>query len=332
MTPIDDDSRERLLGDVRDAMERAGADPARLATVRAGLAGSAIRGGTTLREVERRPRWIAAGGLLGVGAAALVAVLVLPAVDRKTTVSAAEILGRSRAALATPSAGIEVLSYDLTVGGLLADLLPVEQTGRLTVEETIDHDRVGRYRLLKLAPGGEIVGGIADDPVHGIRTRYLRANDRGYLLRFRDADVSAFSVPAVKRMALQAFIALMQTEDHQAVRETACGAEACYEVTVPRETAAPGALVSLSHARVLITAADARVVEASAVGEIAGRSFTVEFSLRQRDLRAASSVRDEDFEIASRPGDIVLEGSASSNPVWDVVERALAAIPPQPAR
>jgi hypothetical protein len=147
-----------------------------------------------------------------------------------------------------------------------------------------------------------------------------------------DADVSAFPVPAVKRMALQAFIALMQAGSDQAVRETACGGEACYEVTMPSDDGAVDRLVSLARARVLVTAADARVVEASAAGEIAGRSFTIEFSLRGRDLRDASTARDEDFEIVPRAGDIVLEGSASSNPVWDIVERALSAIPQQSAR
>ena len=36
-----------------------------------------------------------------------------------------------------------------------------------------------------------------------------------------------------------------------------------------------------------------------------------------------------DFDIAPQPGDVVLEGNASNNPIWDVVARALGAIPDQ---
>jgi hypothetical protein len=54
----------------------------------------------------------------------------------------------------------------------------------------------------------------------------------------------------------------------------------------------------------------------------------VEFALLTQDLRPGDSVEPADFDIAAQPGDIVLEGDASQNPVWDVVTRALRAIPP----
>lgn len=327
----DDDAREHLVQSVHDALAAHDPDPARLAAIRAHLASAPVRGGTTLRDrPHRSPWWIA--GAVAAAAAAVILMVVLPAVDRQTTVSAAEILGRSRAALSSPATGIEVLTYDLSVDGVLADLVPSEQTGQFTVEETIDHDRPGRYRLLKLAPGGDIVGGIADDPVRGARVRYLRAHGRGYLLRFADANVAAFSLPAVKRMALQAFITLMQAGDDQAVRETTCDGEACYEVIVPQAADAAGGIVSLSHARALITAADARIVELSATGRIAERPFGIEFVLKNRVVRAATAADQSAFDITPRPGDIVLQGNASSNPMWDVIERTLAAIPQQPSR
>jgi hypothetical protein len=326
-----DDARERLVQSVHDALDAADPDPARLASIRAHLSSAPVRGGTTLRERPGRSPWWIACTVAG-AVAALILMVVLPAVDRQTTVSAAEILGRSRAALSSPASGIEVLTYDLSVDGVLADLLPSEQTGRFTVEETTDHDRPGRYRLLKLAPGGDIVAGIADDPVRGMRVRYLRAHGRGYLLRFADANVAAFPLPAVKRMALQAFITLMQTGDDQAVRETTCDGEACYEVIVPQAAHAAGGIVSLSHARALITAADARIVEFSATGQIAERPFGIEFVLRNRIVRAETAADQSAFDITPRPGDVVLQGNASSNPMWDVIERALAAIPQQPSR
>lgn len=94
----------------------------------------------------------------------------------------------------------------------------------------------------------------------------------------------------------------------------------------------PALDAKLDEVIAIVTAVDARLVEFSAAGQIAQRPFGIEFALRARDLRSASSVTDADFDIAARPGDIVLQGSASSNPMWDVVERALAAIPQQPSR
>jgi hypothetical protein len=327
-----DTTHDDLVERVRDTLAAQGPDASRLGAMRRRVTTSASRGATTLREApSRRGWWI--GSVTITAAASLMLFLLLPTVDRQTTVSAAEILGRSRAALAAPAAGIEVLTYDLAVEGVLADLLPSEQAGRLTVEELIDHDHPGRYRLLKMTADGEIVGAIADDPLRGTRVRYLRAHGRGYLLRFTDAGAAALSFPALKRVALQAFIALMEAETNQAVRDIPCGAESCYEITLPQEP--PGMrtpLVSLARARAVVTSTDARLIEFSAAGQIADRPFGIEFTLTHRGLRTGASVTDADFDIAPRPGDVVLEGNASSNPMWDVVERTLAAIPREPAR
>lgn len=328
-----DNRHDRLVEDVRSALGAHEPGPERLGAMRAHLETAGVRGGTTLRDLPAPSRrWIAGGALAAAAAATLLFIMfIMPTVDRETTVSAAEILGRTRAALSTPTTGIEVLTYDLSVDGVLAEFLPVEQAGRFTVEETIDHDNPGRFRLLKVAEDGGLVAGLAEDPVSGVRTRYLRAHGRGYLLRFTGGGAPPFSLPSLKRMALQGFITLMQAETDQAVAETTCEGEPCYEITVPRSDAAPDALIALSHGRALITAADARLVEFSAAGQVAERPFGVEFRLRQRELRAASPDTTA-FELTARPGDVVLQGQASSNPMWDVVERALAAIPQQPSR
>ncbi len=104
-----------------------------------------------------------------------------------------------------------------------------------------------------------------------------------------------------------------------------------YEVVLP-DGSDPGAsqLLPLSRARALVTAADARLVAFSAAGQMAGRPVAIDFTLTGREVRAANSVTDADFDVPVRPGDIVLSGAASSSPAWDVLERALAAIP-QPA-
>lgn len=308
--------------------------PARRETLRGRLASGAAGGATTLRPVRTASRWIWPG-LAAAAAILLLLFVVLPGIDRQTTVSASEILDRSRNTLSARLSGIEVLTYDLELAGFLGDLLPAEQSGRFTIEETIDHDRAGRYRLLKLAPDGQVVGGAADDPGRRLRTRYLRADGRGYLLRFAGADVSTLSLPALKQTALQTFITMMQASTGKTLHEAQYGGERCYAIDIPETPAASGSILALERAHAVITAADARLVAFSASGSVAGRPFTIDFSLRSREMRPAAAAADGDFDIAAQPGDVILEGDASGNPLWDVVARALGTIPapaPGPGR
>ncbi|OFW04066.1 MAG: hypothetical protein A3H96_08795 [Acidobacteria bacterium RIFCSPLOWO2_02_FULL_67_36] len=317
------DARRRAIEPLLSLTRQAGVPPARLDAMRTRALNRG--GGTTLRPARAsRTPWLLAVG--AAAAAALVFFVALPAVDRQTAVSAAEILGRSQTALATPVSGIESLTYELAVDGVLGDLLPDEQTGRLTVRETIDHDRPGRFRLIKVASDGTIVGGIADDPSTGSRVRYIRANGRGFLLRFSTGDAAAFSFPAMRRVALQAFITLMQTSRDNAVSEIHRDGEACYLVETTEEGAGVGAFLRLERSRAIVTARDARIVEFSASGSVAGRPFSIDFVLRSRAVRPPGAVNENEFVIPSQPGDVILEGNGSANPAWDVVTRALAEI------
>jgi len=308
-------------GDVPDATRRA---------ILTQLARTTAVGATTLRPVPHVRRWVWAIPLVAAAAIALFAY-VIPGIDRQTTVSAAEILGRSRSALAAQTTGIEVLVYDLEVSGVLADLIPEEQSGRFTVQELIDHDHEGRYRIVKLTSSGQVVGGAADDPLRGTRTRYMRANGRGYLLKFTGAAPTALSIPALKRTALQTFIGFMQASSTQTLREVQRGADACYQIDIPGGAMIGGSLVALDSARAVVAVADSRLVEFSATGRIADRPFTIQFALLTQDVRPSRSAEAADFDIAAQPGDVVLEGDASQNPVWDVVTRALRAIPQETA-
>jgi hypothetical protein len=157
--------------------------------------------------------------------------------------------------------------------------------------------------------------------------RYVRANGRGYLLRFQGAEPTAFSIPALKRAALQTFIGFMQASSTQTLREVQRGADACYEIDIPGSAMAVGTFVALDHARAVVTVADSRLVEFSAAGRIADRPFMIEFSLLTQNFHPSDSAQDDDFDIAPQSGDVVLQGNASQNPVWDVVTRALGAIP-----
>jgi hypothetical protein len=319
-------SRTRLIAQATAAAGAAELPPDARNVIRRRLERVAAEGATTLRPVRRSRRWPWTVPLAA-AVAILMVVYVLPGVDRRTTVSAAEILGRSRSALAAPASGIEVLTYDLQLEGVLADLIPEEQAGRFLVQELVDHDHNGRYRIVKLTADGRIVGGAADDTLRGTRVRYMRANGQGYLLRFQGAEPTALSIPALKRAALQTFIGFMQASSTQTLREVQRGADACYEIDIPGSAMAAGTLVALDNARAVVTVSDSRLVEFSANGRIADRPFMIQFSLLTQNFQPSDSAQDGDFDIAPQPGDVILQGNASQNPVWDVVTRALGAIP-----
>ena len=323
---------ERLAARIRltaRAMTAAGSGelpPRGRDAIRSRLDAGPAAGATTLRPVRTIPRW--AWGVPVAAAAAIILLMVVVAgIDRQTTVSAAEILGRSQTALTAATSGIEVLTYDLDLAGVLADLVPDEQSGRFTVQELVDHDHDGRYRIVKLAANGEMVGGAADDPLRGTRARYMRAHGRGFLLRFVGAEPTALSLPALKRTALQTFIGFMQASSTQTLREVQRNGEACYEIDIPGSSVPAGTPLALERARAVVTVTDARLVEFSVAGRVADRPFTIDFALRSRQLRPAAAAQDSDFDITAQPGDVVLQGNASNNPIWDVVARALAAIP-----
>jgi hypothetical protein len=68
-------------------------------------------------------------------------------------------------------------------------------------------------------------------------------------------------------------------------------------------------------------------VEFSVAGTLSGQPFTLEFALRLRMLGNVVAVPQPDFELKPEPGDVVLQGDATNNPVWDVLTRLLEAVP-----
>lgn len=288
---------------------------------RASTDGTRLSGSTTLRAVASpwpgRLGWIAAAA-----AAVLFVVLGLRAVDRSTAVSASEILGRSQQVLSAPVSGIEKITYDLTLDGVLVQLLPEGQAGRFTVEETIDHDHPGRLRILKLAADGRLAAGLADDPVARTRVRYVRFDSRGFLLRFTDAPAPPLSMASARRLALQILLGLMQTSANPSLAEIDRSGDAAYEITVP--TMAVSGSIVLQHARAVISREEARLLDFDAAGSIGRQPFAVTFNLRSRDLHGTMADDVNEFTIAPSPGDEVLEARGTSSiPVWDVISRCL---------
>lgn len=297
----------RLSADARDQIEQR-------------LKGKAT-GATTLRDHTRR--WPRRAAWALVAAAAIVAAMwILPAVDRETTISAAEVLGRSQQVLATSAAGVEVISYDLTLGGVFDEFLPTVQTGSFTVEETVDYDHPGRFKLLKVAPDGQVVAGAADDPLTKTRTRYVRLENRGLLVRFSDTPATALSVITIKRAVMQALIGLMQASDNTSLREVDRGGEPAYEIDLPTLTGT--GLVELYRAKAVVGRADARLLDLDAQGAIEGQPFAITFDLRSRKTSATNTMPPGTFTIEPAPGDEVIEaGGGSAAPVWAVLEQWL---------
>jgi anti-sigma-K factor RskA len=289
----------------------------RLERAHVGAAGS-----TTLRldrrSSRRRVGWLALSAAVAV---ALIAV-VLPAVDRRATVSAAEMLGRSQDALSAPVSGIETITYDLTLDGVLQQLLPEGQAGRFTVEEIVDHDHPGRFRVAKLSADGRLAAGAAEDPVAGTRARYMRVDSRGFLVRFTDARPLPVSLASARRLALQIVIGLMQTGSGLSLEEADRAGEPTYDIKMSA-AAVSGPLV-LQQARAVIAARDARLLELDASGSVGQQPFAISFRMRTRDVRPASTERPGEFTIAALPDDEVIDarGTAAA-PLWDVINQCL---------
>jgi hypothetical protein len=283
--------------------------------------GTRLSGSTTLRAVA--PTWRRHVGWVAAAAASVLALgWTLRTVDRSTTVSASEILGRSQQALSAATSGVERITYDLTLDGVLLQLLPEGQAGRFTVEETIDHDHPGRLRVVKLATDGRLAAGLADDPVARTRVRYVRFDSRGFLLRFTNAPAPPLSLASARRLALQVLLGLMQTSANPSLAEIDRSGEAAYEITVP--TMAVSGPVVLQRARAVIGREDARLLDFDAAGSIGAQPFAVTFNMRSRELHGTMPDDVNEFTIAPSPGDEVLEARGTSSiPVWDVISRCL---------
>ena len=319
MNPNDE---EKVLDAVRNAASGLALSAAARDRIEHRLRGGAS-GATTLRPANgswpKRAAWIVPAAAVMV----LAAIWILPAIDRETSVSAAEVLGRSQQALSSPQSGIEVLTYDLTLGGVLKDLLPLGQAGTFTVEETVDYGHPGRYRLVKLAPGGQVMAGIADDPLTRARVRYLRVEGGGVMVRFGDSNIATLSVVEIKRSLLRAVIGMMQATEDKSLQEISRGGEPAYAVDVTG-TVEAGGLVTLRRASAVVDRATADLLDFSAEGTIGGQAFAIAFNLRSRETPAAASLPADAFTIARSADDTIVDlEPGSSESLLSAIARCL---------
>jgi hypothetical protein len=284
------------------------------------------RGSTTLLGGPARPAGWSRGTWRAVLAAAAVLVVVLvvgPMVSGPSTVSAAEVLDKSLQALSRPAAsGVEFLEYELTLEGIPREFMPDAPSGTYRIEELIDHDHAGRYRVSTFGPDGRLVSAVSEDPAAGRRTSAIRVDGRPFVFNFTTASAPALSLLELERMHMEASVAMMQASGDQKLTEVNDAGKS-YLIQIPRVSPTrTGAVWDLQEARVLIDADDFRIKEFSARGTFLKQPYSVAYRLIRREARAAGDVSD-DFEIPAQPDAIVLQGRGTANPARDVVTAAL---------
>jgi len=280
-------------------------------------AGRAVRGATVLRGTSSNGGWRRAGLVSAAATAAVVALVVfgvLPRVGAPTSLSAAEILGRSLQAL-TAATGIERLEYELVVSGVAE--------GSHRIEHLIDYEHPTRYRLTTYGPDGAMQSAVAQDPSSGRRSQLVRLDGRNFIVSVATGRPLP-SLPQMVQAQMEAVIGMMlATADQKlTVVDTAEGSRYVIEIppVVPKGNAAT---LDLYQARAVIDGQDFRIREFEASGALLKQPYTVSFRLIRRDLLSPASVSPEEFAIQAAPGDVVLEGEASDEPLTDVLNAAL---------
>jgi hypothetical protein len=321
--------RRRRLAEVESFLAEPAALPAGLAgrVERALAAASPVRGATRLRPPAgagrrwRRVGW--AAGLAAV-AAAVVVLVVLPTMEGPGTVSAAEILAHSLERLAQPVAGIERREYELALEGLPRGVMPDEGSGTYRIQQLIDHDAPGRYRLSTFAPDGGLISAVSEDPASGRRTGFARLEGQAYRFEFAlKGEEPRFSMAELERLHAEACIAIMQASGDQRLSLIEDGSGPSYQIQMPRVEVSQTAVWDLQQARVRIDAGDYRIRELEVRGTLFKKPYHVSYRLTRHDLRAAGEVAAEEFQVPEVPGALVLKGEGTPNLMRDIVTAAL---------
>jgi hypothetical protein len=309
------DERRRRLAELTALIATEGPVPAAVgARLRdAVAAGGVVRGATALRRFAPRSSWRPAAWLPAAASAAVVALvvfLVLPRFGAPTSLSAAQILGRS---LQTMSAarGVELLEYDLSISGLSG--------GPHRIQHLIDREHPTRYRFVNYGPDGLPESAISQDSFSGRRAELVRVDGRNYIVRSSARD-AVFSLPQMIQAQIEAVITMMQATADQklTILDSAAGRQ--YVIEMPPVTPTQGAATfDLYQARAVIDARDFRIREFAASGTLLRQPYSVTFKLTREQLRPSAEVAPAEFEIPAGAGDMVLEGDGANDPISDVL-------------
>jgi hypothetical protein len=276
------------------------------------------RGATVLRHPARDKSWRPVGWLSALTTAAavgLVVALVLPRLGAPTSLSASEILGRSLQTLSS-ARGIELLEYELTFAGI--------SEGPHRIEQLLDHEHPTRYRVADYGPDGTLTSAISQDPFTGRRWHLMRVDGRNYIFALASARTPFLSLPQLAQAQVEAVITMMQATSDQMLTVVDGPNGKKYVIQIPQVTSKVGAgIVDLYQARAVIDASDFHITEFEANGALLKQPYNVSFRLIRQTTRQPADVSPTAFEIVAGPGDIVLEGEATNDPMADVVGTVL---------
>jgi hypothetical protein len=319
--------------------------------------GQPTRGATTVRRQApgaQASRWRRHAWTSGLAAAALVVLgvfVVWPSVTRESRLSAAEILGRSLQTFSVTS-GVETLVYDVRFEGLATRAFVPEapasaqegtQAGAMRMQQVIDHDHPGRYRVMTVDTRGVLRSVLAQDPDRGVRAGRFRVDDKTYFFKFTapvERARSFVTLPDVERAHLRALVSVMQSMSDQKLTTVDDATGSYYAIQIPpiaaESAAGQGtgnaaghgpAMFDLSEAHALIHTGDFHLKELSARGAFLGQPFALAFTLVQHDVSGWTEQMEASmFTVTPAAGDIVLEGEATDDPTGDVVLAALRAL------
>jgi hypothetical protein len=278
-------------------------------------------GATTLRDLPTSPwgarLWLTAGVVV---TAVLAVVFLLPPLDTPRTLSAAQILDRSLQTM-SPASGTELREFDLD---LRLPRIVAKHAGTYRIEQLVDHDEPGRYRLVRYSPDGTVLDAISEEPAAGRRTAVVRSNGQTFVFRFTTDPAHALGLRELERTHVEAVIRVLQAAAGQTVREVDTGRGRRYVVELPQvaDSGATG-FWELSGARVVIDAVDFQLLELTAAGSYMSEPFSVSFQLRRRNVRPSAEVSPDQFQIPLDPDAIVIEGPGTTDVGQDVLASAL---------
>lgn len=261
-------------------------------------------------------------------AAAIVAVIfIVPAVRHAdATVSASEILAKSASQLAVVTRGVEVLEYELVLGGVPKEMVPDQVDGTYRIWQAIDHDVPGRFRFASYTPDGRLFSSIAEDPLTRRRVAAFRSEGQAFRFDLTLPDGSGhLSLPEMQRLHMEASIAMMQASGNQLLETIAGPTGTFYRIEVPR-VAAPGSnpVWDLTEARVLIDARDYSVTEFAVQGSFLKQAYSMSYKLIHHVTGA--TLAPDAFAVPPQDGEIVVNGEGTAVPTHDVVVLALRAL------
>jgi hypothetical protein len=318
------DEARAALGELARLVEEVPVPPTLIPRVAQAIArsGASDGGATTLREAPGssfRPRaWVSA---ISVAAVLLIVALYLPGIDAPRTLSAAEILGRSLQTM-TPTGGTERREFDLSLH--LPAVASIEN-GTYRIEELIDHDAPGRYRVSKFAVDGALLSTMSEDMAAGRRTVFFRLGGQAFGFTFALDPAHGGSVRDMERQHVEGMIRLLQAMAGQTVTERDAAGRRQYVVELPSVSVGggPDGLWGLERARVVVDGSTFSLVEAAVSGSYLGEAFSVSYHLRRRDVRPSAEVGPGEFQAPHDPAAIPIEAAGTEDVARDILSAAL---------